>query len=115
MSLESAGSYGQVGSEPEVIHVGVVQGNRFPGTYLRVRVHGRRAVLSCVTVAGLWPQFSEAPCSFIAVLPGWTLADYLYCMNLCRAAGMDLSAAPVAGLGSVCRRQPAYGDTHYGR
>jgi hypothetical protein len=42
---------------------------------------------------------------FIPVLQGWTLADYLRCIDRYTAAGVDLTAAPRVGLGSVCRRQ----------
>jgi hypothetical protein len=41
----------------------------------------------------------------IAVLQGWDLGDYVACAERYRDAGLDLSAEPVVGLGSVCRRQ----------
>jgi len=41
----------------------------------------------------------------IPVLQGWTLPDYLACVRLYAAHGVDLRAEPVVGLGSVCRRQ----------
>jgi hypothetical protein len=41
----------------------------------------------------------------IPVLQGWTLPDYLACIDLYAAHGVDLRAEPVVGLGSVCRRQ----------
>jgi hypothetical protein len=41
----------------------------------------------------------------IPVLQGWTLGDYLACVGLYAAAGIDLAAEPLVGLGSVCRRQ----------
>ena len=42
---------------------------------------------------------------FIPVLQGWTLDDYLACVDRYYAAGVDLTAAPLVGLGSICRRQ----------
>ncbi len=42
---------------------------------------------------------------FIAVLQGWTLDDYLACVDRYAAAGVDLRTLPLVGLGSVCRRQ----------
>lgn len=42
---------------------------------------------------------------FIPVLQGWTLPDYERCVGLYEAAGVDLRAEPVVGVGSVCRRQ----------
>jgi hypothetical protein len=41
----------------------------------------------------------------VPVLQGWQLGDYLACAELYRDAGIDLTAEPVVGLGSVCRRQ----------
>ncbi len=42
---------------------------------------------------------------FIPVVQGWTLADYVRCVMLFESAGVDLTIAPLVGLGSVCRRQ----------
>jgi hypothetical protein len=42
---------------------------------------------------------------FIPVLQGWRLADYLACVDRYSAAGVDLAAVPLVGIGSVCRRQ----------
>lgn len=42
---------------------------------------------------------------FIPVLQGWQLNDYLHCAEMYAEAGVDLTAAPLVGLGSVCRRQ----------
>ncbi len=42
---------------------------------------------------------------FIPVLQGWRLGDYLACVDRYAAAGVDLTAVPLVGLGSVCRRQ----------
>ena len=42
---------------------------------------------------------------FIPVIQGWRLHDYVACIERYAAAGVDLAAAPLVGLGSVCRRQ----------
>lgn len=42
---------------------------------------------------------------FIPVLQGWKLEDYVRCAGLYGQAGVDLTAEPVVGVGSVCRRQ----------
>lgn len=39
------------------------------------------------------------------VLQGDRVADYEHCARLYQAAGVDLAAEPLVGLGSVCRRQ----------
>lgn len=41
----------------------------------------------------------------IPVLQGWTLPDYERCLALYERAGIDLTTAPLVGVGSVCRRQ----------
>ena len=54
----------------------------------------------------------------IPVVQGWTSADYLHCVDLYTAAGIDLSTAELVGVGSVCRRQsttdvgPILADLH---
>ena len=42
---------------------------------------------------------------WLPVVQGWTLPDYLRCVDMYAAAGVDLRDVPVVGLGSVCRRQ----------
>jgi hypothetical protein len=42
---------------------------------------------------------------FIPVPQGCRLADYLACVDRYAGAGVDLRAAPLSGLGSVCRWQ----------
>jgi len=59
-----------------------------------------------LTVVNYLDLRSAAPdLPFIPVLQGWTIVDYLRCVNLYADAGIDLTAQPVVGLGSVCRRQ----------
>jgi hypothetical protein len=42
---------------------------------------------------------------FIPVLQGWTLDNYLACVQRYTEAGVNLRGLPLVGLGSVCRRQ----------
>ena len=57
-----------------------------------------------LTVAN-YLELREYDIPVIPVLQGWQLADYVACAELYRAYGVDLSAVPTVGLGSVCRRQ----------
>lgn len=65
-----------------------------------VRIHQKLTVDNFLELTGLAPEIPWIP-----VLQGQTLADYEYCDQLYREAGVDLSQARVVGLGSVCRRQ----------
>lgn len=67
---------------------------------LSVPEHQRRTVANFLELRGLAPDLPIAP-----VLQGWELADYLRCVDLYEAAGVDLLGEPVIGVGSVCRRQ----------
>jgi hypothetical protein len=42
---------------------------------------------------------------WIPVVQGWSRDDYHRCIGYYAKAGIDLSTAPLVGLGSVCRRQ----------
>ena len=69
-------------------------------TGLSVREHQYRTVASYLELRRIAPDLP-----FIPVLQGWHLADYLRCVRLYAAAGIDLTTVPLTGLGSVCRRQ----------
>lgn len=69
-------------------------------TGLSVAEHQERTVANYLELTALAPHLP-----FIPVLQGWSLADYLRCVDLYRSAGVDLTALPRVGLGSVCRRQ----------
>jgi hypothetical protein len=69
-------------------------------TGLSVPEHLRRTVASYLRLTELAPDLP-----FIPVLQGWELADYPACAAMYEAAGVDLAAAPLVGVGSVCRRQ----------
>ncbi|MCP9966043.1 hypothetical protein LUX39_14030 [Actinomadura madurae] len=86
--------------EPAVIHGGTLAGQHFVGTHLSVLEHQRRTVENYFHLRDLAPDLPIIP-----VLQGWTLVDYLTCVDLYDDAGIDLTALPLVGLGSVCRRQ----------
>lgn len=69
-------------------------------TGLSVRDHQERTVANYLDLRRLAPDLPVIP-----VIQGWTLPDYLRCVDLYRQAGVDLAALPRVGLGSVCRRQ----------
>lgn len=86
--------------EPIIINGGWANGQYFVGTHLTVAEHQRRTVENFVYLRDHAPDLP-----FIPVLQGWTLDDYLACIELYEQAGVDLTAYPVVGVGSVCRRQ----------
>ena len=69
-------------------------------TGLSVHEHQERTVANYLELRALAPHLP-----FVPVVQGWRLADYLRCLALYEAAGVDLAALPRVGLGSVCRRQ----------
>lgn len=69
-------------------------------TGLSVREHQERTVANYLDLRALAPTLPWLP-----VVQGWTLPDYLTCVQLYASAGVDLAALPRVGLGSVCRRQ----------
>ncbi|MGW2841924.1 deazapurine DNA modification protein DpdA family protein [Streptomyces sp. NPDC001493] len=72
-----------------------------------VRTHQRLTVDNALELRALAPDIP-----FILVLQGNTFEDYTHCAQLYTEAGIDLTAEPVVGLGSVCRRQ---GTSEIGR
>lgn len=69
-------------------------------TGMAVAEHQRRTVSNLLDLRTLSPDMPIIP-----VLQGFTRDDYLRCADLYAAAGIDLEAEPLVGLGSVCRRQ----------
>lgn len=65
-----------------------------------VRIHQRLTVDNYLELTSLAPDLN-----FIPVLQGWALTDYLHCVAMYEQAGVELTAFPVVGLGSVCRRE----------
>jgi hypothetical protein len=84
----------------------VIRGGRigpvtFAGTHLSVAEHQRRTVLNFAQLRELAPELPIVP-----VVQGHQPDDYLRCVEAYdRLIGVDLTAAPLVGLGSVCRRQ----------
>lgn len=72
----------------------------FHGTGLSVEEHQRRTVENFLELRRLAPDLP-----FIPVLQGWSLYDYWRCEEMYRAAGVDLKAETLVGVGTVCRRQ----------
>lgn len=73
-------------------------------TGLSVHEHQTRTVGNFLRLRELAPDLPFAP-----VLQGWDLPDYERCAELYAAEGIDLTRAPVVGLGNVCRRQHTTG------
>lgn len=69
-------------------------------TGLDVAEHQRRTVANYLELRSLAPDLPWVP-----VLQGWRAEDYLRHADAYLAAGIDLAALPVVGLGTVCRRQ----------
>ncbi len=70
-----------------------------------VRDHQRLTVANHVELCKLWPEHSDASCPISPTVQGYTAAEYRDCLTMYSDAGVDLAAAPVVGVGSVCRRQ----------
>jgi len=69
-------------------------------TGLSVAEHQHRTIDNFTQLRDLAPDLPIVP-----VVQGWTVTDYLRCVDRYAAAGVDLTASPLVGLGSVCRRQ----------
>lgn len=69
-------------------------------TGLSIPEHQARTIAS---VLDLRERAPDLP--FIPVLQGWELPDYERHIEAYAAAGIDLTAEPTVGVGSVCRRQ----------
>ncbi|MFJ2745272.1 hypothetical protein ACIO3O_37070 [Streptomyces sp. NPDC087440] len=69
-------------------------------TGLTVYDHQIRTIASYINLLCLDDELPWLP-----VLQGFTLDDYLRCVDLYDRAGIDLTLETVVGIGSVCRRQ----------
>ena len=76
-------------------------------TGLSVAEHQRRTVANLIELRALAPDLPWIP-----VVQGYTVAEYLACVDAYTDAGVDLATEPLVGLGSVCRRQ-ATGEAHH--
>lgn len=87
--------------EPAIIHGGTFGPQRFVGTHLSVAEHQRRTVANFAQLRELAPDLPIIP-----AVQGWEPDDYLRCVDLYWSlARIDLTAQPLVGVGSVCRRQ----------
>jgi hypothetical protein len=89
--------------EPWIIEGGTHNGQHYAGTGLSVAEHQRLTIENYLELRELAPDLP-----FIPVLQGWELDDYRAHAAAYAAAGVDLAAAPVVGIGSVCRRQATF-------
>lgn len=86
--------------EPIIINGGYANGQHFVGTHLSVEEHQRRTVANYLDLRNKAPDLPIIP-----VLQGWECDDYLRCVEMYIAAGVNVMAEPLVGLGTVCRRQ----------
>jgi hypothetical protein len=68
-------------------------------TGLTVAEHQRRTINNLLDLRSLNPDLP-----FVPVIQGWTPDDYWRHVDDWTAAGIDLAAEPLVGIGSVCRR-----------
>lgn len=69
-------------------------------TGLTVEEHQRRTIDNYLELRAIAPDLPIIP-----VLQGWGLTDYWRHVESYDAAGIDLAALPLVGVGTVCRRQ----------
>jgi hypothetical protein len=69
-------------------------------TQLTVADHQQRTIDSYLDLQGLAPDVPWVP-----VLQGWEPTDYLRHVDMYSHRGIDLTALPAVGVGTVCRRQ----------
>lgn len=91
--------------EPAMIHGGIMDGHKVPGTGLNILEHQRLTIAHFKEDVALWPEYSGHPeCPIMPVLQGWESDDYIRCADMYEEAGVHLEDYPIVGLGSVCRR-----------
>ncbi len=73
-------------------------------TGLTVDQHQHLTVSNYLLLRALWPRYGTGECKIIPVIQGWSAWSYVRCRELYEAEGVDLSAVPVVGVGSICRR-----------
>lgn len=76
--------------------------SKLAATGLTVTEHQRFTVDNFIELRSLAPDLPIIP-----VVQGWEADEYLRCVDLYAAAGIDLALEPVVGVGSVCRRKPS--------
>jgi len=78
----------------------MVEPHMIAKTGLTVDEHQRRTVANFLYLRDNAPDLP-----FIPVLQGWTMRDYVRCIQLYEDQGIDLTKQATVGVGSVCRRQ----------
>ncbi|MFE3196887.1 hypothetical protein [Embleya sp. NPDC059237] len=86
--------------EPWIIHGGLHRGHHYVGTDLDVPIH---QALTTGAYVHLNNEHTGVP--WMPILQGHRLHDYLDHIHQYARAGVDLTRAPLVGLGSVCARQ----------
>ncbi len=86
--------------EPAIIDGGAWRHASFHGTGRSVLEHQHLTVQNFLDLIAIAPSLPWVP-----VLQGWDRDDYHRCADLYAASGVVLSAYPVVGVGSICRRQ----------
>lgn len=86
--------------EPWIIEGGEHKGQHYAGTGLSVAEHQALTTENFLLLRGMAPDLP-----FVPVLQGWKLSDYHAHADAYAAAGVDLTAEPIIGVGSVCRRE----------
>lgn len=69
-----------------------------------VEEHQRLTIENYLELKSIAPEMP-----FIPVLQGWNPDDYLRCVDMYHAAGINLAACDTVGLGTICRRQATKG------
>lgn len=93
--------------EPAVVQGGSFKGLTFAGTNKTVAEHQELTVQNYLDLVRIAPHVPWLP-----VLQGWEVDDYHRCADMYEQAGVSLAAAPLVGVGSMCRREalPEAGD-----
>lgn len=86
--------------EPIILKGGWAGGRYFVGTKLTIPNHQRRTVADFLDLRQRAPELPWMP-----VIQGWEMDDYLRCVEMYESAGVSLSASPLVGVGTICRRQ----------
>lgn len=76
-------------------------------TGMNVEEHQERTVENYLSLRAMAPHLP-----FIPVLQGWTLDDYVRCIGHYIGEGVDITAMPLVGIGSVCKRQNTRAVNH---
>ncbi|GFJ76467.1 hypothetical protein Phou_006470 [Phytohabitans houttuyneae] len=69
-------------------------------TGLTIAAHQDYTVVNYLRLRELAPELPIIP-----VVQGWTVGDYLRCVDRYATYGVDLTGAGLVGVGSICRRQ----------